>query len=146
MISCLSTLIRHADLFSHLFCCDAGLEVDRIDYPDTALVMWDTRQHFEDMVRTSAVSRFPLQLRTLWRNKNAEGHGWPYRASKLCELHIRTASCQAYFDSSVRLLKRPRNCFCGLFFSRTSGATTSAGHSLHHFRGGQCRSRPSSSW
>ncbi|CDJ69580.1 ADP-ribosylation factor-like protein 1, putative [Eimeria necatrix] len=27
-----------------------GLEVDRIDYPDTALVMWDTRQHFEDMV------------------------------------------------------------------------------------------------
>ncbi|KAL8449939.1 hypothetical protein Emag_003500 [Eimeria magna] len=28
-----------------------GLEVDRIDYPDTALVMWDTRQHFEDMVR-----------------------------------------------------------------------------------------------
>ncbi|EPR59671.1 ADP-ribosylation factor family protein [Toxoplasma gondii TgCatPRC2] len=28
-----------------------GLEVDRVDYPDTALVMWDTRQHFEDMVR-----------------------------------------------------------------------------------------------
>lgn len=37
-----------------------GLEVDRIDYPDTALVMWDSRQHFEDMVRvTTAVNAAP---------------------------------------------------------------------------------------